>query len=140
MLCFITCLLGQGMCFDLFHLPVKTSLWAEFSEAAIQPFRRNKAIITKCHLRLLPPLCHSKMSHFISGKYYRADLNFPSTLPKRKDSMKHFEYDPPLSCCGIFQSRLIGKLNNILLQMYRIGKQAFIICKSSYWLCSRKSS
>ncbi|NXF50158.1 UBS3A protein, partial [Oceanites oceanicus] len=43
------------------------------------------------------------------GKYYRADLNFPSTLPKRKDNMKHFEYDPPLSCCGIFQSRLIGE-------------------------------
>ncbi|NWX14186.1 UBS3A protein, partial [Aegotheles bennettii] len=43
------------------------------------------------------------------GKYYRADLNFPSTLPKRKDSMKQFEYDPPLSCCGIFQSRLIGE-------------------------------
>ncbi|NXS39263.1 UBS3A protein, partial [Balaeniceps rex] len=43
------------------------------------------------------------------GKYYRADLNFPSTLPKRKDSMKHFQYDPPLSCCGIFQSRLIGE-------------------------------
>ncbi|NWR78717.1 UBS3A protein, partial [Centropus unirufus] len=43
------------------------------------------------------------------GKYYRADLNFPSTLPKRKDSMKHFEYDPPLSCCGVFQSRLIGE-------------------------------
>ncbi|NXL47866.1 UBS3A protein, partial [Podilymbus podiceps] len=43
------------------------------------------------------------------GKYYRPDLNFPSTLPKRKDSVKHFEYDPPLSCCGIFQSRLIGE-------------------------------
>ncbi|NXD81806.1 UBS3A protein, partial [Halcyon senegalensis] len=43
------------------------------------------------------------------GKYYRADLNFPSTLPKRKDGVKHFEYDPPLSCCGIFQSRLIGE-------------------------------
>ncbi|KFU84125.1 Ubiquitin-associated and SH3 domain-containing protein A [Chaetura pelagica] len=43
------------------------------------------------------------------GKYYRADLNFPSTLPKRKDSVKQFEYDPPLSCCGIFQSRLIGE-------------------------------
>ncbi|KAI6079482.1 Ubiquitin associated and SH3 domain-containing protein A [Aix galericulata] len=43
------------------------------------------------------------------GKYYRADLNFPPTLPKRKDSMKHFEQDPPLSCCGIFQSRLIGE-------------------------------
>ncbi|NWU06338.1 UBS3A protein, partial [Cephalopterus ornatus] len=43
------------------------------------------------------------------GKYYRADLNFPSALPKRKDSMKQFEYDPPLSCCGIFQSRLIGE-------------------------------
>ncbi|XP_017939501.1 ubiquitin-associated and SH3 domain-containing protein A [Manacus vitellinus] len=43
------------------------------------------------------------------GKYYRADLNFPSALPKRKDSMKQFENDPPLSCCGIFQSRLIGE-------------------------------
>ncbi|NXG43761.1 UBS3A protein, partial [Psilopogon haemacephalus] len=43
------------------------------------------------------------------GKYYRADLNFPSTLPKRKDGVSHFEYDPPLSCCGVFQSRLIGE-------------------------------
>ncbi|NWV86115.1 UBS3A protein, partial [Dasyornis broadbenti] len=43
------------------------------------------------------------------GKYYRADLNFPSSLPKRKDSMKQFECDPPLSCCGIFQSGLIGE-------------------------------
>ncbi|XP_065597725.1 ubiquitin-associated and SH3 domain-containing protein A [Cyrtonyx montezumae] len=43
------------------------------------------------------------------GKYYRADLNFPSILPKRKDSMKHFEHDPPLSSCGVFQSRLIGE-------------------------------
>ncbi|NWS17005.1 UBS3A protein, partial [Pachyramphus minor] len=43
------------------------------------------------------------------GKYYRADLNLPSALPKRKDSMKQFEHDPPLSCCGIFQSRLIGE-------------------------------
>ncbi|NWT02065.1 UBS3A protein, partial [Mionectes macconnelli] len=43
------------------------------------------------------------------GKYYRADLNLPSALPKRKDSMKQFEYDPPLSCCGIFQSRLTGE-------------------------------
>uniref|UniRef100_A0A8C3VI27 Ubiquitin associated and SH3 domain containing A n=1 Tax=Catharus ustulatus TaxID=91951 RepID=A0A8C3VI27_CATUS len=43
------------------------------------------------------------------GKYYRADLNFPSSLPRRKDSTKQFENDPPLSCCGIFQSRLIGE-------------------------------
>ncbi|XP_021262069.1 ubiquitin-associated and SH3 domain-containing protein A isoform X2 [Numida meleagris] len=43
------------------------------------------------------------------GKYYRADLNFPSTLPKRKDSVKHFEHDPPLSSCGVFQSRLTGE-------------------------------
>ncbi|NXM32228.1 UBS3A protein, partial [Oxyruncus cristatus] len=43
------------------------------------------------------------------GKYSRADLNLPSALPKRKDSVKQFEYDPPLSCCGIFQSRLIGE-------------------------------
>uniref|UniRef100_A0A803V1W4 Ubiquitin associated and SH3 domain containing A n=1 Tax=Ficedula albicollis TaxID=59894 RepID=A0A803V1W4_FICAL len=43
------------------------------------------------------------------GKYSRADLNFPSSLPRRRDSMKQFENDPPLSCCGIFQSRLIGE-------------------------------
>ncbi|XP_064008239.1 ubiquitin-associated and SH3 domain-containing protein A [Pogoniulus pusillus] len=43
------------------------------------------------------------------GKYYRADLNFPPTLPRRKDSVKHFECDPPLSCCGVFQSRLTGE-------------------------------
>ncbi|POI33089.1 hypothetical protein CIB84_003160, partial [Bambusicola thoracicus] len=43
-----------------------------------------------------------------NGKYYRADLNFPSSLPKRKDSVKHFEHDPPLSSCGVFQSRLVG--------------------------------
>ncbi|NXL78646.1 UBS3A protein, partial [Leptocoma aspasia] len=43
------------------------------------------------------------------GKYYRADLNFPSSLPRQKDSMKQLECDPPLSCCGIFQSRLIGE-------------------------------
>nr|XP_021396006.1 ubiquitin-associated and SH3 domain-containing protein A isoform X1 [Lonchura striata domestica] len=43
------------------------------------------------------------------GKYYRADLNFPSSLPRHKDNMKQFECDPPLSCCGIFQSRLIGE-------------------------------
>ncbi|NXP38392.1 UBS3A protein, partial [Leiothrix lutea] len=43
------------------------------------------------------------------GKYYRADLNFPSSLPRQKDGMKQFECDPPLSCCGIFQSRLIGE-------------------------------
>ncbi|NWZ64703.1 UBS3A protein, partial [Acrocephalus arundinaceus] len=43
------------------------------------------------------------------GKYYRADLNFPSSLPRQKESMKQFECDPPLSCCGIFQSRLIGE-------------------------------
>ncbi|KAM8820406.1 ubiquitin-associated and SH3 domain-containing protein A [Eudromia elegans] len=42
------------------------------------------------------------------GKYHRADLNFPSILPTRRD-MKQFEYDPPLSCCGIFQSRLTGE-------------------------------
>nr|XP_048721735.1 ubiquitin-associated and SH3 domain-containing protein A isoform X2 [Caretta caretta] len=43
------------------------------------------------------------------GKYHRADLNFPASLPKRRDSIKHFEYDPPLSCCGVFQSRLVGE-------------------------------
>uniref|UniRef100_A0A8C8SHP5 Ubiquitin-associated and SH3 domain-containing protein A n=1 Tax=Pelusios castaneus TaxID=367368 RepID=A0A8C8SHP5_9SAUR len=45
----------------------------------------------------------------VDGKYHRADLNFPPSLPKRKDGIKHFEYDPPLSCCGIFQSRLVGE-------------------------------
>uniref|UniRef100_A0A8D2QSY9 Ubiquitin associated and SH3 domain containing A n=1 Tax=Zosterops lateralis melanops TaxID=1220523 RepID=A0A8D2QSY9_ZOSLA len=67
--------------------------------------------------QLLPSLCHSKISCLVSGKYYRADLNFPSSLPRQKDSMKQFECDPPLSCCGIFQSRLIGKLDIILLQI-----------------------
>ncbi|KAJ6667643.1 hypothetical protein lerEdw1_016764 [Lerista edwardsae] len=43
------------------------------------------------------------------GNYYRADLNFPASLPSRKDGIKSFEYDPPLSSCGIFQSRLIGE-------------------------------
>nr|XP_060626263.1 ubiquitin-associated and SH3 domain-containing protein A [Anolis sagrei ordinatus] len=42
-------------------------------------------------------------------KYCRADLNFPSNLPNRKDSTIAFEHDPPLSSCGIFQSRLIGE-------------------------------
>lgn len=52
----------------------------------------------------------SKASSFVTGKYYRPDLNFPVSLPNRKDSIKNFECDPPLTCCGIFQSRLIGKL------------------------------
>lgn len=99
------------------------------------------------HHNKMPPVCsaaaslsYGKMSHLVSGKYYRADLNFPSTLPKRKDGISHFEQDPPLSCCGIFQSRLVGKLDNILLQKQRFGKQAFIIFRSSYWFCSRKIS
>lgn len=83
----------------------------------------NGAITTKgrqCIL-LLPPSHHSKMFHLVLGKYYRADLNFPSTLPKRKDSVKHFEHDPPLSSCGVFQSRLIGKMDNILQQLLGLG-------------------
>ncbi|XP_020639627.3 ubiquitin-associated and SH3 domain-containing protein A [Pogona vitticeps] len=43
------------------------------------------------------------------GKYYRADLNFPSSLPNRKNGIKDFECDPPISSCGIFQARLIGE-------------------------------
>ncbi|KAM9170541.1 ubiquitin-associated and SH3 domain-containing protein A isoform 1-T2 [Pangshura tecta] len=43
------------------------------------------------------------------GKYHRTDLNFPASLPKRRDGIKHYEYDPPLSCCGVFQSRLVGE-------------------------------
>ncbi|XP_019381019.1 PREDICTED: ubiquitin-associated and SH3 domain-containing protein A [Gavialis gangeticus] len=43
------------------------------------------------------------------GKYQRVDLNFPTSLPKRKDGIKNYEYDPPLSYCGIFQSRLVGE-------------------------------
>ncbi|KAF7251171.1 Ubiquitin-associated and SH3 domain-containing protein A [Varanus komodoensis] len=43
------------------------------------------------------------------GKYYRGDLNLPIGLMNRKDGIKSYEYDPPLSHCGIFQSRLIGE-------------------------------
>ncbi|XP_031204013.1 ubiquitin-associated and SH3 domain-containing protein A isoform X2 [Mastomys coucha] len=40
------------------------------------------------------------------GKYYRPDLNFPRSLPRRGNGIKDFENDPPLSSCGIFQARL----------------------------------
>ncbi|XP_064135561.1 ubiquitin-associated and SH3 domain-containing protein A isoform X1 [Loxodonta africana] len=43
------------------------------------------------------------------GKYYRPDLNFPCSLPRRRNGIKDFENDPPLSSCGIFQSRLVGE-------------------------------
>ncbi|XP_004696967.1 ubiquitin-associated and SH3 domain-containing protein A isoform X1 [Echinops telfairi] len=43
------------------------------------------------------------------GKYYRPDLNFPRSVPKRRNGIKDFENDPPLSSCGIFQSRLAGE-------------------------------
>lgn len=43
-----------------------------------------------------------------SGKYYRPDLNFPYSLPRRRNGIKDFENDPPLSSCGIFQSRMAG--------------------------------
>nr|XP_019601219.1 PREDICTED: ubiquitin-associated and SH3 domain-containing protein A isoform X1 [Rhinolophus sinicus] len=43
------------------------------------------------------------------GKYYRPDLNFPCSLPRRGNSIKDFENDPPLSSCGIFQSRTAGE-------------------------------
>ncbi|XP_037687266.1 ubiquitin-associated and SH3 domain-containing protein A isoform X2 [Choloepus didactylus] len=43
------------------------------------------------------------------GKYYRPDLNFPCSLPRRSNGIKDFENDPPLSSCGIFQSRLAGE-------------------------------
>ncbi|CAI9175958.1 unnamed protein product [Rangifer tarandus platyrhynchus] len=43
------------------------------------------------------------------GKYYRPDLNFPRSLPKRSRGIKDFENDPPLSSCGIFQSRMAGE-------------------------------
>nr|XP_014988310.2 ubiquitin-associated and SH3 domain-containing protein A isoform X3 [Macaca mulatta] len=42
------------------------------------------------------------------GKYYRPDLNFPCSLPRRSHGIKDFENDPPLSSCGIFQSRIAG--------------------------------
>ncbi|XP_008068373.1 ubiquitin-associated and SH3 domain-containing protein A isoform X2 [Carlito syrichta] len=42
------------------------------------------------------------------GKYYRPDLNFPCSLPRRSNGIKDFENDPPLSSCGIFQSRIAG--------------------------------
>uniref|UniRef100_A0A8B9XY78 Ubiquitin-associated and SH3 domain-containing protein A n=1 Tax=Bos mutus grunniens TaxID=30521 RepID=A0A8B9XY78_BOSMU len=43
------------------------------------------------------------------GRYYRPDLNFPRSLPKRSRGIKDFENDPPLSSCGIFQSRMAGE-------------------------------
>ncbi|XP_059020785.1 ubiquitin-associated and SH3 domain-containing protein A isoform X4 [Mustela lutreola] len=43
------------------------------------------------------------------GKYYRPDLNFPYSLPRRRNGIKDFENDPPLSSCGIFQSRMAGE-------------------------------
>uniref|UniRef100_A0A670YU31 Ubiquitin associated and SH3 domain containing A n=1 Tax=Pseudonaja textilis TaxID=8673 RepID=A0A670YU31_PSETE len=43
------------------------------------------------------------------GKYYRRDLNFPSSLPNQDGYIKRYKYDPPLSCCGTFQSRLTGE-------------------------------
>ncbi|XP_066222013.1 ubiquitin-associated and SH3 domain-containing protein A isoform X2 [Saccopteryx leptura] len=43
------------------------------------------------------------------GKYYRPDLNFPCSLPPRSNGIKGFENDPPLSSCGIFQSRMAGE-------------------------------
>ncbi|XP_075856100.1 ubiquitin-associated and SH3 domain-containing protein A isoform X2 [Microcebus murinus] len=42
------------------------------------------------------------------GRYYRPDLNFPRSLPWRGCGLKGFESDPPLSCCGEFQSRAAG--------------------------------
>ncbi|XP_062970257.1 ubiquitin-associated and SH3 domain-containing protein A isoform X2 [Cynocephalus volans] len=42
------------------------------------------------------------------GKYYRPDLNFPCSLPRRSSGITDFENDPPLSSCGIFQSRIAG--------------------------------
>ncbi|KAM9031087.1 ubiquitin-associated and SH3 domain-containing protein A [Sarcophilus harrisii] len=45
----------------------------------------------------------------VDGKYYRPDMNFPSNLPERKKGLKNFENDPPLSSCGIFQSKLTGE-------------------------------
>ncbi|KAM6222613.1 ubiquitin-associated and SH3 domain-containing protein A [Rhynchocyon petersi] len=43
------------------------------------------------------------------GKYYRPDLNYPCSLPRRRSGIKDFENDPPLSSCGIFQSKLVGE-------------------------------
>ncbi|XP_043928867.1 ubiquitin-associated and SH3 domain-containing protein A [Protopterus annectens] len=45
----------------------------------------------------------------INGKYLRADLNFPPKLPRRTTGAKDYEKDPPLTCCGQFQSRLTGE-------------------------------
>ncbi|XP_012586503.1 PREDICTED: ubiquitin-associated and SH3 domain-containing protein A [Condylura cristata] len=43
------------------------------------------------------------------GKYFRPDLNFPCSLPQRAGGTKDFESDPPLSSCGVFQSRTAGE-------------------------------
>ncbi|XP_064332303.1 ubiquitin-associated and SH3 domain-containing protein A isoform X1 [Camelus dromedarius] len=45
----------------------------------------------------------------LDGRYYRPDLNFPRSLPRRSCGIKDFENDPPLSSCGIFQSRMAGE-------------------------------
>ncbi|KAI1241484.1 hypothetical protein IHE44_0004957 [Lamprotornis superbus] len=97
------CLTADGSVVTLKHDPFKVIVLAVFHQ-------RDTDSVCKTNItQLLPPLCHSKMFCLVSGKYYRADLNFPSSLPRQKDSMKQFENDPPLSCCGIFQSRLIGE-------------------------------
>ncbi|XP_038657220.1 ubiquitin-associated and SH3 domain-containing protein A-like [Scyliorhinus canicula] len=43
------------------------------------------------------------------GRYIRPDLNFPSSIPRKVGGIKDYEYDAPLSSCGIFQSRLMGE-------------------------------
>ncbi|XP_036075405.1 ubiquitin-associated and SH3 domain-containing protein A isoform X2 [Rousettus aegyptiacus] len=43
------------------------------------------------------------------GRYFRPDLNFPYSLPRRSNGIRGFESDPPLSACGIFQSRMAGE-------------------------------
>ncbi|XP_037380800.1 ubiquitin-associated and SH3 domain-containing protein A [Talpa occidentalis] len=50
-----------------------------------------------------------QQSSTADGKYHRPDLNFPAGLPRRAGGTKDFESDPPLSSCGVFQSRTAGE-------------------------------
>ncbi|XP_072115912.1 ubiquitin-associated and SH3 domain-containing protein A-like isoform X1 [Mobula birostris] len=43
------------------------------------------------------------------GRYIRADLNFPCSVPHRAGGPHNYKHDAPLSSCGTFQSRLTGE-------------------------------
>lgn len=47
----------------------------------------------------------------IVGNYSRFDMNMPKSLPQRKGSPQSFVDDSPLTVQGLFQAKLLGKLN-----------------------------